>query len=289
MRFEGPLLGLALLGAACGPAGRDSSPDAPGSQADAADPGDGPLPPDASRVYAHSGKVLYRIDTGTLAAVPIGEMTALPPDRSLLDLAIDKQDNLVGITREALYSVSPTTGAVALIRDLTASAQGFTSLSFVPAGLAGLPDPASPDILVAANEQGNVYRIDPAAGTATLLGNYGTAAGGQIKSSGDLFGVQGVGIFATVDVGDGTMDYLARVDPANGWRATPLGIGTGYDKIFGLGYWNGKIYGFIDDGFDAGTGRMIEIDPNTGAGTLLLAGNVRWFGAGVATDAPIIE
>ena len=34
---------------------------------------------------------------------------------------------------------------------------------------------------------------------------------------------------------------------------------------------------------------MIQIDPNTGTSTDLSSGTVRWFGAGVATDAPVIQ
>jgi hypothetical protein len=272
------LLAAAVL-VACGPSGRDNTgTDAP-SQADAADP-----PVDTSRVYAHSGTTLYRLNNATLAAMPIGPMAEIG-SQNLLDLAVDKDDRLVGITRDKLYSIDSATGAATLIRDLSASAQDFTSLSFVPSDL---DDPSSPDILVSANDQGAVFEIDPATGEATQIGSYGSTVNGQVISSGDLFGVRGVGIIATVDIGTGTEDHLAIVDPANGWQATPLGTGTGFDKIFGLGYWGGTIYGFVDNGFEVGGGKLIEIDPNTGAGTLKNSDASRWFGAGVATDAPVI-
>jgi hypothetical protein len=275
------LIAVCVL-AACGPGNRgDHEVDAPGPQPDA--PGD---PVDTSRVFAHSGTTLYRMNNKTLAAEAIGPMTGLGT-QNLLDLAIDKDDKLVGITRDKLYSVSATTGAATLIRDLAASAQDLTSLSYVPQNLS---DPSSPDILVSANDTGAVFKIDSATGTATQIGSYGTAAGGAvIKSSGDMFGVRGFGIYATVDVGTDTQDYLAKVDPANGWKATPLGTGTGFDKIFGLGYWGGKIYGFVDNGFTPGGGKMIQIDPNTGAAILLSSADIRWFGAGVATDAPVLQ
>ncbi len=261
---------------ACGPAGRENDTvDAPGTQVDA------PATSGMSRVYGHSGDTLYRLDPTNLAATIIGSMPGL--DTGLLDLAVDKDDRLVGITRLKLYSLSATTGAPMLIRDLSASAQNFTSLSYVPG--AAMSDP---DILISANDQGNVFQINETTGTATMIGNYGMHNGMQVVSSGDLFGVRGLGVFATVDVGTGTMDYLARVDPANNWKATPLPNATGYDKIFGLGFWGGKIYGFVDDGFDAGTGKLIEIDPTTGTASMLSSGPVRWFGAGVTTSAPIL-
>ena len=258
------LLAVAVL-TACGPGDHSPATDAPPSQPDA-----GGDPVDTSRVFAHSGNVLYRLNNKTLAAEQIGMLTGIGT-QNLLDLAIDKDDKIVGVTRDKLFSISATTGAATLIRALGTSAQDLTSLSYVPQSLS---DVTSPDILVSANDVGDVFSIDPATGNATKIGNYGMAANGQIKSSGDLFGVRGFGIFATVDIGDDTEDYLARIDPDNGWKATPLGAGTGFDKIFGLGYWGGK---------------MIQIDQNTGAAILLSSADIRWFGAGVATDAPVLQ
>jgi hypothetical protein len=272
------LLAVAVL-TACGPNDRAPSIDAPPSQPDAE--GD---PVDNSRVFAHSGNVLYRMNNKTLAAEQIGPLTGLPAMRGLQDLAIDKDDKIVGVTRDGLFSINSTTGATTLIRALGTSAQDLSSLSYVPQS----SDPASPDILVSANADGDVFSIDPATGNATKIGNYGMAANQQIKSSGDLFGVRGFGIYATVDIGTGTMDYLAKIDPDNGWKATPLGTGTGYDKIFGIGYWGGRIYGFVDNGFDIGGGKMIQIDANTGAAQLISTADIRWFGAGVSTAAPIL-
>ncbi|MBA3456282.1 MAG: hypothetical protein H0T42_24490 [Deltaproteobacteria bacterium] len=269
------LLGSLAFLAACGPAGRENDTvDAPGSQVDS------PATPAVSRVYGHSGDRLYRLDPTTLAPTEIGAMAGL--DTGLLDLAVDKDDRLVGITRLKLYSISATTGAATLIRDLSASAQNFTSLSYVPGATMN-----DPDILISANDQGNVYKIDETTGSATLLGNYGMHNSMQVVSSGDIFGVRGFGVFATVNVGSGMTDYLARIDTTT-WKATPLATATGYDKIFGLGFWGGKIYGFVDDGFDADTGKLIEINSTSGAATMLNTSGVRWFGAGVTTSAPIL-
>lgn len=278
------LIVAAAVLAACGPADRDNpAADAP-SQADAPPSPDG-TPTDSSRVYAHSGQTLYLMNSLTLATTTVGSMTGLGT-QSLTDIAIDKDDRMVGVTLDKLYEVDSADGTVTLIGDL-AGVGNATSLSFVPSDLS---DPNSPDILVTVDSFGGVFQIDPANGQATEIGNYGVVAQGQVRSSGDLFGVRGVGIFATVDIGDGqspTPDYLARIDPANGWKATPIGAGTGFDKIFGVGYWGGKIYGFVDMGTNNG-GKMIEIDINTGAAIELSESSVRWFGAGVATDAPLL-
>jgi hypothetical protein len=268
--------------AGCGPSSREFADGAPGDP-DAAGPGADGFPVDFSRVYAHSGGELYRIDTITLAPLLVGTLSGLGA-QSLTDLAIDRDDRMVGITLDKLVAIDAQNGATTLIRDLSQSASGFTSLSYVPTDLA---NPSSPERLVAANDQGFVFEIDPTTGDATQIGDYGTTAGGKIRSSGDLIAVHGFGIYATVTIGDTLTDpdYLARIDPAT-WQATPLGIGTTLDRIFGVGFWRGTIYGFVDTG--AG-GQFVELDPNTGAATPISSGTVRWYGAGVTTDAPIVE
>lgn len=277
------LIVAAVVLAACGPGDRDNpAADAP-SQPDAPTSPDGP-PADTSRVYAHSGQTLYLMNSLTLATTTVGSMTGLGT-QSLTDIAIDKNDRMLGVTLDKLYEVDPGTGAATLIGDLT-GVSNATSLSFVPSDLS---DPNSPDILVTVDSFGAVFEINPANGQATEIGNYGIVPAGQVRSSGDLFGVRGVGIYATVDIGDGqspTPDFLARIDPTT-WTATPIGTGTGFDKIFGVGYWGGKIYGFVDMGANNG-GKMIEIDINTGDAIELSQSSVRWFGAGVATDAPLL-
>lgn len=271
------VLGTILLASACGPSGRTDNTGTP----DAKTFNDAPavIEPD-SRVYAHSGSKLYQIDTATLQPVEIGTMAGLGT-QSLTDLAIDKNDRMFGVTLDKLYTINAQTGAATLVTTMTAT--GNTSLSFVPSDL---NNPASDDILVTANDQGDVYSINQTNGSTTKIGSYGTFNGKKVVSSGDLIAVRGFGIYATVDVmGDDTQDYLARIDPTT-WKATPIGGGTGYNKIFGLAYWKGTIYGFVSG---SGTGQMITIDPGTGAATEVQSGSVSWFGAGVATNAPILQ
>jgi hypothetical protein len=275
-------LWLCLVLVACGPGPRDHNGTDAATTSDGTGGTDSGSNVDSSRVYAHSGSKLYRIDTKTLQPQEIGPMTGLGT-QSLTDLAVDKADYMVGITLDKLFHVDATTGAVTLLKDLSQSANGFTSLSYVPQNL---NDPASADILVSANDQGDVFQIDPSTGNATKIGSYGSTSQGIVRSSGDLIGVRDFGIYATVDVGTLPNDYLARIDPVT-WKATPLPNSTGYNNIFGLAYWAGTVYGFVDMG--SGAGKIIKIDPNTGSATELDAGAVRWYGAAVTTDAPIIQ
>ncbi len=275
------VLGTLLVTGACGPSERtdnNGQPDAAVTRNDASGQ------QVDSRVYAHSGNTLYRVDVGTLAPQTIGTMSGLGT-QSLTDLAIDKADKMIGITLDKLYTINSTTGAATLITDLSASAKNFTSLSFIPENL---NDPNSGDILVSANSFGEVYEIDSTTGTATMLGDFGTMGASQIGSSGDLIGVRGLGIYATVNVGTdpGNQDFLARIDPTT-WTAQVIGSGTGFNDIFGLAFWGDKIYGFVSMGTTAG--KIITIDPTTGVGTEVQSGSVRWYGAGVATDAPILQ
>ena len=258
--------------------------------ADGAVNADTPIVSDAmddSLVYAHSGNHLYRIDTRTNAAVDIGPFTGTGT-QSITDIAVDKDGKMVGITLDKLYSIDTSTGAATLIKSLSSTAQNFTSLSYVPTNFS---DPNSAEILVAASTQGDVYQFDPATGNATKLGNYGMTGGGaQIGSSGDIVAVRGLGILATVNVGTTLTDpdYLATIDPTS-WKATPLAQTTGFDRIFGLAFWGGTVYGFVDDASAPSTkGSMITIDHTTGAGTKLSDSAIGWYGAGVTTNAPLI-
>lgn len=286
----------ALFLGACGPsATADDDDDELDARVDAVDapmgtdgrPGIDAPDPDESRVYAHSGKMLYRIDTTTMAAVPVGAFTGLEATENMLDLALDRDDRMIGVARNRVFQINPASAVATFLADYTGS--GLTSLSFVPANIA---DPDGAEMLVAATDTGDVVRIDITGTTAstTVIGSYGQSGGTAIISSGDLVYIKGVGVFATVDVGAamGSLDVLARIDPAAGWRATLIGTNAGSDKIFGVAFWGGQLYGFSDDGFEAGTGKFLRLDRQTGAGSVLRTENIRWFGAGVTTEAPLI-
>jgi len=279
-----------LLLVACGPSVQSDPDGHPGDNApDAAaqDARSGPDAeiPDFSKVYAHSGTVLYRLDTATLQPVEIGAFTNIGT-QSITDIAIDKSDTMLGITLNRVFSIDETTGAATQLTQLAAGSPNLTSLSFVPADLS---NPNSAEMLVAAAGNGTVYQIDTTTGQTTEVGSYGTTAAGLIRSSGDIVAVRGLGIYATVTIGNDPSDpdYLAVIDPET-WNATPLGIGTTYDRIFGIAFWRGTIYGFVDVGSGQG-GAIVSFDSNTGAATPVNDGDIRWYGAGVTTDAPVID
>ncbi|MBE7448654.1 MAG: hypothetical protein HS111_07150 [Kofleriaceae bacterium] len=286
-RLLAPVLALvlALPLVACGPSVTGDDDDTPDARTDAAatdgptTDGDEVLP---SRVYAHSGTMLYRIETSTMAAVPIGAFTNLGT-QTMTDIAVDRNERMVGVTLDRIFEIDVATGSSTFLADFTGS-DNLTSLSFVPVNIA---DPDGPEMLVAATDSGNVLRIDVSGqtATATVIGDYGQHQGMDIISSGDIVYVKDFGIVATVDVGNGN-DFLATINPAT-WAASVIGTGTAYDKIFGVAFWAGTIYGFVDGG--PGAGSIIRLDRQTGAATLVASGSIRWYGAGVTTVAPTID
>jgi hypothetical protein len=79
----------------------------------------------------------------------------------------------------------------------------------------------------------------------------------------------------------GGNDILVELTPETG-MAVPIGTGTGFGSLFGLGYWRNRLYAFSN------SGQLVEINIDTGAGTLLtdMTGADQFWGAGVTTLAP---
>ncbi len=235
----------------------------------ASDGGGGPA--GDSVVYAHSSSELYRVDPDTFDVTLIGPFVwEMGIFDSMTDIAIDKNGGITGVSFNRVYHVDPATAVTTFLAPL---ARQFNGLSYIPAGTI---DGSTDEILVGSTLDGSFWRIDPLTGTSTEIGAYG----GGWSSSGDIVSVDGFGTYATVQQGEG-IDYLAQIDPLTG-IATTIGTGTGFDHIWGLGFWKGKIFGFTD------LRQFVLIDPATGVATLVEDSSVFWWGAGVTTSAPII-
>ncbi|HJL47635.1 MAG TPA: hypothetical protein RMG45_17405, partial [Polyangiaceae bacterium LLY-WYZ-15_(1-7)] len=255
-----------------------------GADVDAALPGEdggSPARPDAGDglddviVWAHSPRELFAFDPRTNGVTEIGRFRG--PDGSdaedMTDLAVDGFGNLFTCSFTTLYRVDAATAEVTEIGALGVPTEvRFNALTFVPAGAL---DPAA-EVLVAATADGDYYRIDVASGAATRVGTFADGYG----SSGDLVSVLGAGTFATVFRDDLDEDWLVRLDPATG-EITPVGS-TGTVRLFGLGYWRNRLYGFNSFGWlleiDVATGEASVVEMDTGADV--------FFGAGVTTNAP---
>lgn len=273
------LVSVLLLAAACGPGDRDElggdgdgSGDGGGGGGGEGGGGGG----EAVYVYAHTASTLFRVDPDTLSVTQVAPFNwgSVGSDQ-MTDLAIDKTGRMVGISFSRVYQVDPTTAQTTL---LSGSLDGeFNGLSFVPATQLGT---TGDDVLVGTrNTDGKVFRIDPMTGAASEVGNMGA-----YTSSGDLVAVEGLGTLQTVAGGSFGLgnDRLARLAPQT-FAASPIGTDTGFGKIWGVAYWEDKVYGFTSGG------QFVLIDPTTGSAMMVNQSSHEWWGAAVTTLAPVLQ
>jgi hypothetical protein len=227
--------------------------------------------PEKALVYAHSGSDLFSVDPQTLQFTRVGPFLIPGPQPKYLndvtDIAIDRDGRIVGTTFDRLLEIDGKTAACKPIAPLPPG-RSFNGLSWIRTE-------GGEERLLATTLDGGVFRIDPTSGAATMVGPLGPG----LQSSGDLVSVASYGTLVTL-TGPGT-DRLARIDPATG-AATVIGD-TGFKKIWGLGFWGDRVFGFTN------SGQFILIDPRTGAGMLVdtIAAFPFW-GAGVTTSVPVI-
>ena len=266
-------MAIALLAACGSPSARGTIDGSPGGgDGSSSGGGDGSGgPPGQTSIYAHTSNALYRVDPDTYAVTMVGNFDFSDFTEQMTDLAIDANGQMTGVSYTGVYRVDPATAHVTELSSTLA--RQFNGLSFVPATAIGS---SGPDVLIGTdNTDGSVFRVDPATGATTQIG----AMGGSFVSSGDLVSVDGFGTVQTVP--GATHDVLVRLAPGS-FAATAIGTDTGFDHIWGVGFWKGKVFGFTD------TGQLITIDPNTGAGTVVASGGPSWWGAAVTTTAPVI-
>jgi hypothetical protein len=279
-------------------AGADDGADADEGTDDAAiddAPTDRPwVPPTDSLVYVHTRTTLYFIDPAvSLELQTVGEFSgACTSGSDLYDIALDGDGNIVGIAAEGLYSIDRTTAACGGIRAFPDGSPHFFSLSYVKGS-----DPADPlaePLFAASVEEGEWVEINPAGTTVdTIFGHVGTydPPDFQWVSSGDIVSIEvGPGAyrtFATLKCSSGytdpgcESDMLAEIDPVTG-RATMIGL-TGFQQVFGLGFWGDLVYGFTNDG------EFIRINVTSGAGTLVRSyPDLSFWGAGTTTKPYVL-
>lgn len=238
---------------------------------------------DMTIVYAHAGTKLYSFDprNRTPTVTYVGEFlniagtTMTERNPSFTDIAVDRDGNVVGVTREVLYRIDPTTAECTRIAMLNAGSSLFVALSYIPEG--------GREILVGGTQDGVLFEINPSTGAATRRAQI-RGTGGDWQISGDFVSVVGAGTYVTVRRSTNANDWLALVDLDSG-MVTPVSTrDTGFKNIFGLGYWRATVFGFTRDGeflsINAMTGRATEINLPT---SLM---NLSFAGAGSTTIAP---
>ncbi len=233
-----------------------------GEPAEPVDTGDTGAPLDTGEValgavYANTSDTLYEVNPATGEATEIGQFhQGTEVVEYFVDIAIDLAGHMYGGTFDALYRIDPDTAEVTKVCDIDVNmmALTFTSMGELIAG--------GDDIIT---------RIDLGSCDSEEL-----VSSSPYTTSGDLVGLPDGYLYWTV-FGDGDGDELVRVDPDDGSAAW---MGTiGHEKLFGLGYHAGQLYGFSSNG------SIVEISPSDAGGDLVCVANQGWWGA---TTNPVV-
>ena len=202
-------------------------------------------------VYANTRDTLYEVVPKTGATVLVGQFVddAGTVIDNMIDIAIDPVGRMFGGTYETLYRIDPTTGGVSEVCDVEFA---MFALAF--------------------DDEGNLYaggdnlieRIDVDDCTRTVLVEHP-----EYVTSGDLVGLPDGFLYWTIRGGEA--DELVKVSPRSG-STEWIGV-VGVDRLFGLGYHEGSLYGFSDDR------EIVRIDPISAATFVLVPSSEQWWGA----------
>jgi hypothetical protein len=272
-----------------------------------------------SIIYANTDDSLYELDPATNALSLVGSFDGAAG--TITDCAVNSAGDVYVNSADAIYEAAVPAGGKGKVSlsKLAAigggkSAPPFFALAFAPAGVLG-----SGEGLVGGDADGVLWAIDPKTGDTRKLGSFGKdKSGATFALSGDLvFYRDGEGKptgLATIRPCSGSScntqnDYLAAVDmdalaqaftsgtPAGtliagiyGGSGNSKGPGIGHGGIYGLGAWQGKVFGFERASANKNVPAMLSIDTATGAGTILpgsLTFTNGWSGACVTTKVTI--
>jgi hypothetical protein len=307
--------------------GEGGAPDAgPGAFVgrDSAPPADAEPPTTTSTtVYANTDDSLYSMDPATNKVTLIGKLAGVgggTDDTNVTDCAVDANGQVWVNTQTVVYKAAlPAggTGTVTLTKVATIAVkpkQKFYALAFAPAGVLG-----AGETLVGGDGYGELWSIDTMTGATVDLGGFGPDKSRIFALSGDIvFYTDAAGKptgLATIrscmpggTACTATNDYLAAIDmtalaaaytsgtPATsllagiyGGSSTSKGSGVGYGDLFGLGAWQGNVFGFQRGG-GGRTPSLLGVDTKSGIGTVIdssFAFTNGWSGAGVTTKVTV--
>lgn len=221
-------------------------------------------------VYGHSAAELYKLDPQTHEVTVIGPFNGCS---QVIDIALDKDSNMVGTTEFGLYRIDRNTAFCTLI----ANGDYPNSLSFVPAGT------VDPNEEALVGYFGSEYvRIDLNTGAKSHVGMLSSG----YWSSGDITSVKGGGTYVTVKT-DVCNDCILEVNPATGDLITDYGS-IGHMDVFGLTFWGGKSYGFSN------SGELFEVTFQASSVTTtpipipMAPPTLSFWGAGNSTSVPVL-
>ncbi len=239
--------------------------------------------PQVAEAYGHSASQLFRLNIDDNAVGTVGNFTGCTGQ--VIDIALDKDSvlygttqgntnpNMPGVPSGALWRIDKNTAACTLI----SYGDYPNSLSFVPEGTLD----ANKETLVGYSQAGNYVRIDTTTGAVTTVGT--SVLTGGLESSGDIVSVIDGPTYLTVKGGScDVYDCVVEVNPTTGAMIRNLGS-CGYNSVFGVAFWAGKVYGFTSEG------EIFEFheEDDGSISTLPIPASVdQFYGAGSTTAAP---
>ncbi len=259
----------AIVVSACGPSSRGingtggpdggSSVDAPQGSGGGGDGGGGT----GFLVYAHGDHVLYSIDVTAKTLVTVGNFNApqvmvgtMMAEDVITDLAVAPDGTIYVISETALYTASATDGHVTRVGSLSTCGTRAVALTTTPDGKLWTGD------YMGALCQIDITQTPPVVKSPIMMGSGMALAGDMVAvDTGTVFGTA-YRLSDPSNMGTQTNNVLVTIDLSTG-AVTQVGS-SGFPKLFGAAFQDGKVFGFTHDG----TGRVVTIDTATGAGTM---------------------
>ncbi|HHO52378.1 MAG TPA: hypothetical protein ENK18_16285 [Deltaproteobacteria bacterium] len=211
-------------------------------------------------VYANTSGQLFEVEPNTGERTLVGDFRLQgQPVQGMVDIAIDLSGRMFGGTSDALYQIDASNATLAKIcdTDLNPYALAFTS-----------------DGVLFAGADAEIVSVELSSCDTRAL-----ATSGGYSTSGDLVGLPDGFLYWTVrGVGTDAPDELVRVDPVTG---AAFWVGTlTEDRLYGLGYDEGQLYGFSSNGV------ILQIDPqDAGSSIVSVDLSTSWWGA---TTNPVV-
>lgn len=250
--------------------------------------------------YANTDTTLYQLDPDDLTKpmTKVGDFDCVGSGAAtsvMTDVAVDKHGKVYGVSPAAAWPLTIEPGGVVHCDAKWPLEYGthFNGLTFAPENTVDVDE-----VLIGGNAEGAIYRIDANTGATTQIGTLGTdpASGKPWTISGDMVflanGGDPIGYATVRTCSDATTcdrnDTLLEIDvkalkPGTQSVAKAVrGPVNGFGSIYGITALHDKAYGF------SRRGDFIQIDSNSGAGTLMWADTtLKFAGAGVTTIAPV--
>ncbi|MEM6956596.1 MAG: hypothetical protein AAF645_12960 [Myxococcota bacterium] len=228
--------------------------------------------PGPAVIWAHSRSELERFDPLTRTTRIVGSFWSRTESApGMTDLAVRSDGAVFTVSNDGVFEVNVDTAEVTRVVDLTLANVGMGFVAAEPG--------AAEDLVITTRDPSAIYRVNLDGGPETLV----LSIGDGCIPSGDVISVLDVGTYITLFCDDDpTQDYLAVVDFDAG-RITRVGP-TGFERVWGMGYWGGVLFGFTD------FGEAIVLNMDTGRGTLLFEREPftgGYWGAGSNANAPI--